>query len=181
MRGTVKKDAARGSWYFVIDVGPDAATGKRRRLRRRGFETRKSAEAALNSVLSELRDGEYVEPSSQPVRIYLEHWLAAVAVDRKPRPRRCTHTRCGDTSSRESARCPCAGSTRQRSTRSTPSSGRAAAAPRRMANRVRSRSQPSRRCTAFFTEPSETRYADASFDRIPPPMPPCLDRTRHAR
>jgi integrase len=84
MRGSVKKDAARGSWYFVIDVGPDAATGKRRRLRRRGFETRKSAEAALNSVLSELREGEYVEPSSQPVRIYLEHWLAAVAVDRKP-------------------------------------------------------------------------------------------------
>ena len=30
MRGTVKKDAPRGSWYFVIDVGPDAATGKRR-------------------------------------------------------------------------------------------------------------------------------------------------------
>ena len=74
MRGTVKKDAPRGSWYFVIDVGPDAATGKRRRLRRRGFDTRKSAEAALNSVLSELRDGEYVEPSSRRASPCVSTW-----------------------------------------------------------------------------------------------------------
>ena len=37
-----------------------------------------------SAVLSEPREGDYVVPSSQPVRMYLEHWLAAVAVDRKP-------------------------------------------------------------------------------------------------
>jgi integrase len=84
MRGSVKKDTTRGTWYFVIDVIPDAASGKRRRLRRRGFPTRKSAEDALKFVLAEARDGDYVEPSSQPVRVYLENWLSGVAVGHKP-------------------------------------------------------------------------------------------------
>lgn len=84
MRGSVKKDTDRGTWYFVIDVAPDGASGKRRRLRRRGFPTRKSAEAALKFVLAESRDGDYIEPSSQPVRVYLEHWLSGVAVGHKP-------------------------------------------------------------------------------------------------
>jgi integrase len=84
MRGSVKKDIARGTWYFVVDVVPDAASGKRRRLRRRGFPTRKSAEDALKFVLAESRSGDYVEPSSQPLRVYLENWLSGVAVNHKP-------------------------------------------------------------------------------------------------
>jgi integrase len=83
MRGTVKRDVARGTWYFVADVGVDPATGTRRQVRRRGFRTRKLAEDTLKDVFAESRDGDYVEPSAQPLRVYLEKWLASVAANRK--------------------------------------------------------------------------------------------------
>jgi integrase len=81
--GSVKEDKARGTWYFVIDNGIDPATGKRRQIRRRGFRNKKLAKAALKKLLEESADGEYVEPSSQPLRVYLEKWLATVATKRK--------------------------------------------------------------------------------------------------
>jgi hypothetical protein len=41
MRGSIKK---RGSTYtYVIDIGPDPLTGKRRQRTKGGFRTRKSA------------------------------------------------------------------------------------------------------------------------------------------
>jgi integrase len=84
MRGTVKQDAARKTWFFVIDNGIDPATGRRRQLRRRGFKTKKAAEDALKALLGDMRDGDYVEPSNQPLRVYLEAWLKTVEATRKP-------------------------------------------------------------------------------------------------
>jgi Arm DNA-binding domain len=84
LRGTLKKDAARGTWSFTVDVGPDPSSGKRRRIHRRGFPTKRSAENALRIVLEDAHQRDYIEPSSQPVRVYLEKWLAMVAVSRKP-------------------------------------------------------------------------------------------------
>jgi integrase len=84
VRGSVKKDDERGTWYFVADIGIDPATGNRRQKKGRGFRTRKLAEAALKNLFVESVDGDYVEPSSQPVRVYLEKWLASVAAKRKP-------------------------------------------------------------------------------------------------
>jgi integrase len=84
LRGTLKKDAALGTWSFTVDVGPDPSSGKRRRIHRRGFPTKRSAENALRIVLEEAHQRDYIEPSNQPVRLYLENWLAMVAVSRKP-------------------------------------------------------------------------------------------------
>ena len=84
MRGSLKKDAARGTWSFTVDVGPNPSTGERRRIHRRGFATKRRADDAMRIVLEEARQRDYVEPSSQPVRVYLENWLAMVAVSRKP-------------------------------------------------------------------------------------------------
>ncbi len=84
MRGTVKQDTTRKTWYFVIDNGVDPATGKRRQVRRRGFKTKKAAEDALKNLLGDMRDGDYFEPSKQPLRVYLENWLTSVEATRKP-------------------------------------------------------------------------------------------------
>jgi hypothetical protein len=37
-------------WSFVVDLGPDPASGRRRQARRSGFATKKAAEAALRSL-----------------------------------------------------------------------------------------------------------------------------------
>ena len=56
--------------------------GKRRQLRRRGFPTKKAAQAELTAVLSEVHRGAYVRPSRMTLGMYLtERWLPARRVD----------------------------------------------------------------------------------------------------
>lgn len=76
-RGSVKQ-AANGTWEFVVDRGVDA-DGKRRQTRRRGFRTKREATEALDKVLSELVTGTYVPPSRQTLSEYLEdEWLPSI-------------------------------------------------------------------------------------------------------
>ncbi|MED4532920.1 Arm DNA-binding domain-containing protein [Metabacillus fastidiosus] len=45
----IKKDPKTRKYFFVLDVGKDPLTGKRKQLRRRDFETKKEAQLALAS------------------------------------------------------------------------------------------------------------------------------------
>lgn len=76
MRGHVHK---RGStWGYVVDVGRDPATGKRKQRTKGGFRTRAAAEDALTEVLNEIRSGTVVAPSSLTLEEYLTEWLTTV-------------------------------------------------------------------------------------------------------
>ena len=75
MTGHVRK---RGStWAYVVDVGRDPETGKRKQRWRSGFARRKDAEEALTETLSQLRSATYAEPTKQTLGDFLEEWLAA--------------------------------------------------------------------------------------------------------
>ena len=76
MRGHVdKREGKRGtSWYYIVDVGRDEATGKRNQKMKRGFRTRKEAESAMRKVISALEDGTYVLPSRKTLAQYFEEW-----------------------------------------------------------------------------------------------------------
>ncbi len=79
MRGSVIKRG--GSYSAVLDLGRDAATGKRRRMWHSGYHTRKDAEKARTALLADLDRGGYVEPQSLTFGAYLtESWLPAVKV-----------------------------------------------------------------------------------------------------
>jgi hypothetical protein len=71
-----KKDAA-GRWWFVVDggMGPD---GERRQVRRKGFPTKKEAQAELDKVRGQARSRSYVAPTTLTVKAYLDGWLAAL-------------------------------------------------------------------------------------------------------
>jgi integrase len=70
--------ARRGApWYFVVDIAPPGSP--RRQVRRRGFATRDDAQAALDELLGNVRDGSYVEPSKTTFGAYLRAWLAGLA------------------------------------------------------------------------------------------------------
>jgi hypothetical protein len=84
VRGSVRKDKVRGTWHFAVDVGVDPTTGKRRRIRRRGFATQKKADEALAVILSEAQAGEYREPSDEPLGRYMARWVAGLEGKRKP-------------------------------------------------------------------------------------------------
>ncbi|ACY20494.1 integrase family protein [Gordonia bronchialis DSM 43247] len=75
MRGSVKKDA--GSWYYVVDLGRDPATNKRRQERKRGFRTKREAVDALDERLSEVRTGIVAVDQRLTLAQYLASWLTA--------------------------------------------------------------------------------------------------------
>jgi integrase len=76
MRGSVRKIGA--SWAVTLDIGINPATGKRRQKLKRGFRTRSEAEDWLGDQLREARDGQFSEPSREPLEKYLDGWLAAI-------------------------------------------------------------------------------------------------------
>lgn len=70
--GSVRKEASK--WYYVIEFGRDS-NGKRKQKKKRGFKTKKEAQAALTKALHELNTRTYIEPSTQKFGEYLEQWL----------------------------------------------------------------------------------------------------------
>ncbi|SEP57879.1 AP2-like DNA-binding integrase domain-containing protein [Virgibacillus subterraneus] len=73
MRGHILQ---RGSKYsFVIDIGRDPVTKKRRQKRVSGFTSKKKAQTAMNDMIAELNRGSYVEPSTETLNDYLDAWL----------------------------------------------------------------------------------------------------------
>jgi integrase len=77
---TVKRDSERGTWYFVADL--PMVGGKRQQIKRRGFKTKKAAEAAEGDLLADVRRGSYVRPSRGTVEQYLlETWLPSRRVN----------------------------------------------------------------------------------------------------
>ena len=71
------------SWYVRVFLGRDA-NGQRKFHNKTIHGTKKDAQRYLNAVLRELDLGTFVEPSSQTLNGYLDHWLTAAA---KPRLR----------------------------------------------------------------------------------------------
>jgi integrase len=83
MRGSVSKSSG-GGWMFIVDY-PRGANGRRKQVRRRGFDTRKKAEIALGEMLNRSRSGERVENSKLPFGIFLaEQWLPAMESQLRP-------------------------------------------------------------------------------------------------
>ena len=80
---SVKRDARRGTWYLVVDVA--VANGKRHQLKRRGFATKKAAEAAEAVIVAEQARGTFVRPSRGTLEAFLvDEWLPAKVATLKP-------------------------------------------------------------------------------------------------
>ena len=82
MRGSVVKRAK--TWSYVVDVGRDAVTGRRRQRWKGGFATRRDAEQALTKALGALDSGAPIEPSALTVGVFLEQWLTGHVPSLKP-------------------------------------------------------------------------------------------------
>ena len=75
MKGSVKK---RGNTYqYVVDIGRDPVTGKRKQKTKGGFKRQKDAQAALNKVLHEIGEQGYVEPSKELFSSFIESWFTS--------------------------------------------------------------------------------------------------------
>jgi integrase len=74
MRGSVgKREGPQGtSWWWKLGG-----------TQRRGYPTRKAAQAALDEAKVAVRRGDWIEPSKEPLAAYLTRWLESTAHRRK--------------------------------------------------------------------------------------------------
>lgn len=80
----IKKDSKTGKYFFVLDVGKDPLTGKRKQLRRRGFETKKEAQLALANLQLQISESKEINVPRYTFREYLEQWFESKKIKLKP-------------------------------------------------------------------------------------------------
>jgi integrase len=81
-RGSTVK---RGStWSYIIYVGTDPETGKRKQQWVGGFRTKRLAEEACAAAIGDLGKGTYVPPVNKTTAVYLREWLAAARASLRP-------------------------------------------------------------------------------------------------
>jgi integrase len=82
MRGSVVK---RGNtWSYVVDVGRDPVSGRRRQRWKGGFATKREAEKALGRALVAVGAGEVADAGALTVGAYFDEWLAGHVPSLKP-------------------------------------------------------------------------------------------------
>ena len=73
-----RKDPSNGTWWFVVELAAKA-DGRRRQVKRRGFNTKAAAQAALDQLRVDARQGAYVAPARQMLKDFLTNeWLPTV-------------------------------------------------------------------------------------------------------
>ncbi|WP_066301125.1 tyrosine-type recombinase/integrase [Bacillus sp. FJAT-29937] len=70
-----KKCSCGSKWAFVVDIGIDPITGKRKQKSKSGFLTQQEAEAAANTLIYELNQGTYVEETDKTFSDFANEWL----------------------------------------------------------------------------------------------------------
>lgn len=66
-------------WEFTMYTGDRDATGKRERIYKGGFKTKKEAEKTVAIILNQLEKGTYVKPDKLTVSEYMDKWLKEYA------------------------------------------------------------------------------------------------------
>jgi integrase len=69
-----------GSWSYVLDIGVDEATGKRKQMMRGGFTTQTAAQHELNELIAKLNAGTFVPDAGITVGQWLQQWLAELPI-----------------------------------------------------------------------------------------------------
>ncbi|MED0676730.1 Arm DNA-binding domain-containing protein [Aneurinibacillus thermoaerophilus] len=80
----------RGSkWTFILDIGRDEKTGKRKQKWFSGYKTKKEAEKACAEMIAQIENGKYFKESKITFKDFIQEWLKTVA---KPTLRATTYT-----------------------------------------------------------------------------------------
>jgi integrase len=83
MRGSTRKRG--GTWTAYWDVPAAIETGKRRQKSQGGFRNRKDAQRHLATVVSQVGEGTYLEPSKEPfARFLVDEWLPGIGGTLRP-------------------------------------------------------------------------------------------------
>lgn len=74
-----KKCTCGAKWSFILDVGTDPKTGKRKQKKKGGFKTKTEAQEAAALLIAELSMGSYVAESAISFEEFANEWLSMYA------------------------------------------------------------------------------------------------------
>ncbi|MED4069579.1 site-specific integrase [Priestia megaterium] len=75
MKGSISKNNKTGNWDFVFNVGLDPLTGKRKQIRRRGFETKRHAMDAMTKMKAEILSNDFLDLTTMTYSTYMDEWF----------------------------------------------------------------------------------------------------------
>ncbi|MGJ9458529.1 tyrosine-type recombinase/integrase [Oceanobacillus sp. CF4.6] len=70
-----KKCRCGSKWAFLVDIGIDPISGKRKQKGKGGFKTKQEAESAAATLMYELEQGMYVDETNQTFSAFANEWL----------------------------------------------------------------------------------------------------------
>lgn len=71
-----KKCTCGATWSYIVDIGIDPKTGKRKQDKKGGFKTKASAHIACGVVIQEVEQGAYIKESDITFENFSKEWLA---------------------------------------------------------------------------------------------------------
>lgn len=75
MKGSITKNQKTGKWDFVFNSGVDPITGKRKQIRRRGFETKRYAMEAMTKLKAKILTSEFLDLTKITYAKYMDEWF----------------------------------------------------------------------------------------------------------
>lgn len=75
MKGSISKNTKTGKWDFVFNVGIDPLTGKRKQIRRRGFETKRHAIDEMTKLKAEILSNDFLDLTTMTYSTYMDEWF----------------------------------------------------------------------------------------------------------
>lgn len=70
-----KKCTCGATWSYILDIGIDPKTGKRKQKKKGGFKTKKDVTLAAAIVIQELDQGTFIQESSITFKDFAAEWL----------------------------------------------------------------------------------------------------------
>ncbi|MHB1651627.1 MAG: site-specific integrase [Desulfitobacteriaceae bacterium] len=71
-----KKCKCGATWSYIVDIGVDPSTGKRKQEKKGGFKTKASAQTACGIVIQEVEQGIHIKESEITFEDFSKEWLA---------------------------------------------------------------------------------------------------------
>ncbi|UOY93157.1 site-specific integrase [Ectobacillus sp. JY-23] len=75
MTGSITRNKQTGKWDFVFNGGRDPLTGKRKQIKRRGFESKRDAMDEMTKLKAEMLENAFLDLTKMTYATYLEEWF----------------------------------------------------------------------------------------------------------
>ena len=75
MTGNIKKNNKTGKWEFSFDAGINPLTGKRKQIRRRGFDSKSEATDAFAQSKTEVLESSFIDNSSMTYETFMNEYF----------------------------------------------------------------------------------------------------------